>query len=204
VRVALTFDVEHPARPTRPGVEETILAVLSERNVPGTFFLQGRWVRANPDQARRIAAAGHLIGNHSHYHAPMDALTDEGFRADVAEAEETIREITAAEPKPWFRCPFGSGMHDERVLALLDELGYRHVGWDVDPKDWDEARTRDDVVGTVLEGAGGREDSIVLMHGWPAVTGEALPEIVEGLLASGADFVDVGTLADQSTFTRNA
>lgn len=204
MQVALTFDVEYPARPTRAGIEDTILAVLAEKTIRGTFFLQGRWVRASPDQARRIADAGHLIGNHSHHHAPMNALTDDGFRADVREAEEVIREITAVEPKPWFRCPFGAGNDDDRVLGLLRELGYRDVGWDVDPKDWDEARTREDVVRTVLEGAGGRDGSIVLMHGWPAVTGDALPEIVDGLLACGAEFVDAGELAGQSTFTRNA
>lgn len=204
MQVALTFDVEYPARPTRAGVEETILAVLADKTIRATFFLQGRWVRANPEQARRIAAAGHLIGNHSHHHAPMNALTDDGFRADVREAEETIREITAVETRPWFRCPFGAGMEDDRVLGFLDELGYGHVGWDVDPKDWDDTRSHEDVVDTVLAGVRGREHSIVLLHGWPAVTGDALPEIVDGLLAAGATFVDVAALADQSTFTRNA
>ena len=195
MRVALTFDVEHPARPTRAGVEDQILAVLAAKEVPGTFFLQGRWARANPDQARRIASAGHLIGNHSHHHAPMNGLTDDGFRADVKDAEETIHGITAIDPRPWFRCPFGAGMDDERVLRLLAALGYRHVGWDVDPKDWDDHRTRADIVGAVLEGVSERDDSIVLLHGWPAKTGEALREIVDRLLRAGPEFVDVRAFA---------
>ena len=38
---------------------------LSRAGVRGTFFVQGRWARSHPDQARQIAASGHLIGNHS-------------------------------------------------------------------------------------------------------------------------------------------
>src|SRR5205085_11804840 len=63
VRIALTFDTEFPGRPTEAGVEDRLLAALAAADVRATFFLQGRWVRANPEQARRIAAAGHLIGN---------------------------------------------------------------------------------------------------------------------------------------------
>ena len=63
MQVALTFDTEFPGRPTSAGVEDRLLAALAQRGVTATFFLQGRWVRANPDQARRIAAAGHRIAN---------------------------------------------------------------------------------------------------------------------------------------------
>src|ERR687885_3013420 len=127
MRVALTFDTEFPARPTEPGVEDRLLAALADAGVRVTFFLQGRWVRANPEQARRVAAGGHLIANHSNYHAPMNGLDDTLLRRDVGEAEETIRTTLGVDPKPWFRCPFGAGMDDERVLAALAELGYRHV-----------------------------------------------------------------------------
>jgi peptidoglycan-N-acetylglucosamine deacetylase len=202
LRVALTFDTEHPGRPTRPGVEDEILSVLGDAGLRATFFLQGRWACAFPDRARRIAAAGHLVGNHSHHHAPMDALTAKGFRADVRAAEETIRTVTGVDPKPWFRCPFGSGADKARVLGLLAELGYRHVGWDVDPADWNETRTAEKVAAIVLDGVRAQEDSVVLLHGWPAVTAEALPAIVEGLLAAGADVVDVQALPDQETVAR--
>ena len=56
MRVALTFDAEHPDRPHRPGVQEGILDVLRDRSVRATFFLQGRWVEAFPETARRVAA----------------------------------------------------------------------------------------------------------------------------------------------------
>src|SRR2546423_8918378 len=124
MRVALTFDTEFAGRPSAPGAEDGILAALGEADAKATFFLQGRWVRANPELARRIADAGHIIGNHSNYHAPMDGLRDDLLRHDIEKAEATIQATTGVDPKPWFRCPFGAGMEDERVLGLLEELGY--------------------------------------------------------------------------------
>jgi peptidoglycan/xylan/chitin deacetylase (PgdA/CDA1 family) len=184
MRVALTFDTEHPGRPARPGGEDRILAALEAAGARATFFLQGRWTRANPRVARRIAQAGHLIGNHSNYHAPLDGLSDDWLRRDVRKAEETIAAVTGVDPKPWFRCPFKSGMEDPRVLGLLDELGYRHVGWDVDPEDWHEDRTAAE-----LELLAFDCDAIVLLHAWPDATAEALPGLLERL--DGAELVTV-------------
>jgi peptidoglycan/xylan/chitin deacetylase (PgdA/CDA1 family) len=55
MRVALTFDTEHPGRPCPAGVEEHLLDILGRAGVRATFFLQGRWVRSTPETARRIA-----------------------------------------------------------------------------------------------------------------------------------------------------
>jgi len=124
----------------------------------------------------------------------MDALTETGFREDVRDAEETIRDTTGVDPRPWFRCPFGSGMDDPKVLERLKELGYRHVGWDVDPRDWHEANGGPEVASSVLAGVRNGRDSIVLLHSWPDATAEALPKILAGLQAADADLVDAATL----------
>ena len=186
--------MEFPDRPAPGDSERSILAALDAAAVQATFFLQGRWARVHPELARGIAQAGHLIGNHSHHHAPMDGLLDDFFRDDVRDAEEWIQRSTGADPRPWFRCPFGSGMEDERVLGLLDELGYRHVGWDVDPRDWEEGHTRAEVCEVVLGGLEGRESAIVLMHGWPAVTAQALPELLAELRSAGTELTTVDEL----------
>ena len=196
MRVALTFDTEHPGRPTEVGAEDRILAGLGAAGVRATFFLQGRWVRAHPEEARRIAEAGHLVGNHSNFHAPMDALSDEWLERDVRKAEESILAATDVDPRPWFRCPFGSGMDDPRVLQALAGLGYRHVGWDVDPKDWEEGRTADELERLVLDGAAVQEgDAIVLLHAWPSVTADGLDRVLTGLSAAGAALVGVDELS---------
>jgi peptidoglycan/xylan/chitin deacetylase (PgdA/CDA1 family) len=195
MRVALTFDTEHPGRPARPGAEDRILETLADAGVRGTYFLQGRWVRSNPEQARRIADAGHVVGNHSNYHAPMDALSDEWLRTDVQKAEQTIRAATGVDPRPWFRCPFGSGADDARVLEALGELGYRNVGWDVDPRDWEEGRTVEELVERVVDGVAAMDmDAVVLLHAWPTVTAEGLERVIGGLTDLGAEFVDIAAV----------
>jgi peptidoglycan/xylan/chitin deacetylase (PgdA/CDA1 family) len=178
VRVALTFDAEHPSRSQCPtGVQEQIVDILAERGVQATFFLQGRWATAYPTLARRIAEQGHLIGSHSHWHARLPLLTDDGLRQDLAAAERAIAETAGVSPRPWFRAPYGDV--DERVLAVVEELGYRHVGWDVIAPDWETERTAAEIEAAVLEGA--KDGDVVVLHTWPSQTAAALPRILDRL-----------------------
>jgi peptidoglycan-N-acetylglucosamine deacetylase len=199
MRVALTFDAEHPDRPgSDPGGVDRILGTLAEARVRATFFLQGRWAQAFPDRARRIRAEGHLVGSHSHFHARMPLLTDEGLRADIVQAGRAIREATAVDPKPWFRCPWGHGAGDARVLMALRRQGYRHVGWDVVGEDWDPARPAAVVAGDVVAGVQAFGDgAIVLLHPWPASAVEALPAILEAMRGDGVSPVTVADLSDR-------
>jgi len=193
-RVALTIDVEHPDRPTRSGVTDELLAVLAAREVRATTFIQGRWAQAYPDLTRSIAAAGHLIGCHSHFHARMPMLTRRGLASDVRSATRALIDISGADPRPWFRSPFGALDRGTAVLDQLQTLGYRNVGWHVDSHDW-ASRGADAVVRRVIDGALSHGDgAIVLMHGWPAPNPMALPRIIDELRDSGAQFVTVDAL----------
>jgi peptidoglycan/xylan/chitin deacetylase (PgdA/CDA1 family) len=196
VRVALTFDAEHPDRPgCPPGVAGAVLDTLEREGVRGTFFVQSRWAMAHPETARRIAEDGHRVGNHSTFHARMPLLSDEGLRTDVTEAEAAIGELTGADPKPWFRCPFGAGFDDERVLGALEDLGYRNLHWDVEPFDWDPATTPAELTARTLEGVAAHGDgAVVLLHTWPASTRDALGETIGALRDAGASFVTVDEL----------
>jgi peptidoglycan-N-acetylglucosamine deacetylase len=195
-RVALTFDAEHPDRPLcPPGNAERILDALREARTRATFFVQGRWARSRPEVARRIADDGHLVGHHSNYHVRMPYLSDEGLRADVAEGEEAIREVVGADPHPWFRCPFGEGRDDPRVLGALEELGYRNVHWDVELEDWEPSRTGSEIARDAIEGALRHGDgAVVLLHTWPGPTGQAVPAILDGLATAGARLVALDEL----------
>ncbi len=153
LRVALTFDAEHPDRPNaRPGTQEALIDLLDREGIRATFFVQGRWAETFPDTARLIGTAGHLVGSHSFYHARMPLFSDSGLDTDVRDAEHVLIDILGVDPKPWFRCPFGDGADDPRVLGRLGELGYRNVGWDVGPEDWDPARTERQIEDASVEG----------------------------------------------------
>jgi peptidoglycan-N-acetylglucosamine deacetylase len=197
-RVALTFDAEHPSRPhCPPGVTESILKTLDEASIRATFFLQGRWVTARPHLARSIVEAGHLIGNHSHYHARFTSLSTDGVREDVERAEAAIAQAAGVEARPWFRFPFGDGQDEAVIGSILRELGYHQVGWHVDPNDWDDQRSEGDIANAVITGSlAWGEGAVVLLHAWPRTTAQALPGILSGLRAEGARFVGVDELAD--------
>lgn len=196
VRVALTFDAEHPDRPgCPPGNADVILDVLKECDVRATVFIQGRWAEAYPDTAKRIADQGHVIGNHSHYHARMPLLHDDGIAADVRSGQEAIQRITGADPRPWFRTPFGEGHDDPRVRAGLAKLGYRNIHWDIELEDWEPSRTAQEIVADAIDGVEIRGDgAIILLHTWPAATAASLEPMIDGIRGAGARFVTVRDL----------
>jgi peptidoglycan/xylan/chitin deacetylase (PgdA/CDA1 family) len=197
-RVALTFDAEHPSRrQCPPGNVDRILATLAEEKVRASFFLQGRWVTAYPGAAAAIAANGHLVGNHSHWHAPMSLLSDDGIAIDVKEAQDRIATIAGLDPRPWFRCPFGKGADDRRVLDKLASCGYRNVHWTVAGDDWLDDRSPDDLQRDLLAKTLQHGDgAVVLLHTWPAAAAAALPGLIQQLAGDGARFVAIDELAD--------
>ncbi|HEY3336387.1 MAG TPA: polysaccharide deacetylase family protein [Candidatus Limnocylindrales bacterium] len=194
LRVALTVDVEFPDRPTGPGATVAILDALEAADVRATMFIQGRWAEAEPVVARRIAADGHLVGNHSHHHARLTMLTGAGVTRDVRAADAAITAATGVSPRPWFRCPFGAGAGTLRVVRRLADAGYVDVGWHVDPNDW--AGVSAPVLRRrVADGVRAQGDgAVVLLHGWPDATPIALPGIIADMRASGATFVTVDEL----------
>ena len=195
LRVALTFDAEHPDRQHRPLGTERVLGTLAATGTTASFFVQGRWAEAYPDLARSIADGGHLVGNHSHYHARMPLLSRAGIAADVRAAERAIRRVTGQDPRPWFRCPFGAGTNDPTVLGTLARLGYRETRWDVDGLDWRSAATGRAVARAAVEGIVAHGDgAVLLLHPWTTATGLALPSIIEEVRARGGAFVRLDAL----------
>jgi peptidoglycan/xylan/chitin deacetylase (PgdA/CDA1 family) len=194
-RVALTFDTEHSDRPAESEGTARVYDILRDREVRATAFIQGRWAEAYPQLARRMADDGHLIGNHSHFHAEMQLLSPEGRREDLALSHAAVLAATGVDPRPWFRCPFGAGTHDPDVLADIEAAGYTEVRWHVDPLDWEPESTAGGVEAAVRDGAAAHGDGVViLMHPWTRGTGGSIANIIDGLLADGAVFVGVDEL----------
>ena len=194
-RVALTFDAEHPDRPHAAGGTERVLDRLAAAGIAATFFVQGRWAEAYPGLARRIATDGHLVGNHSHYHARMPLLSAAGLWEDVTDAQAAILEATGVDPRPWFRCPFGEGTDDPAVLAGLDRLGYREVRWHVEGPDWPPGTDGPALADAMADAAAAHGDgAVILLHPWTDATATGLPRLLDRLVAADASFVRVDAL----------
>ena len=128
--LALTFD-DGP----NPAWTPQLLDMLAEHDVRATFFLIGRFAAAEPLLTRRMADAGHLIGNHSWSHPNLAFATPARVREELTHAKETLEQITG-KPVHYFRPPFGARRPD--VLSCSRQLGMSPVLWNAMTTDWSE------------------------------------------------------------------
>jgi len=117
----LTFD-DGP----RPSVTARILETLARERVPAAFFLVGAAVRLHPEMARRVAAAGHEIGNHTRSHRKLHRLGLSAVHAELTGGHKDIMEITGEIPRA-FRAPHG--YRNPFVTRVANKLRYRTIGW---------------------------------------------------------------------------
>lgn len=182
-KIAISFDAAWGAEKTGE-----ILDILDQKGVKATFFLVGFWVDKYPDRVKEIAARGHEVGNHSTNHPHMSELTREQIELEVKTTGEKIAQLTGKQPVV-FRPPFGD--YNNLVVNTLREMNYEVIQWDVDSLDWKEIGTQDmikRVTGKVKPG------SIVLFHNNSRDICEALPTILDQLIADGYEIVPVSEL----------
>ena len=117
--VALTFD-DGPNEPYTSQLAD----FLGARGVRATFFQVGRAVLRHPAVTRRLAADGHVIGNHGFTHEVTNYLGARTLAADVAAGQEALADSAGLRPAlyrpPWLlRVP--------ALRPVLREHGLRAV-----------------------------------------------------------------------------
>lgn len=180
--IALTLDAGAGAAPT-----PRILAALRERGITITFFLTGRWMRANPDLVRQMVADGHELANHTVNHPDLTTLDDAAIRRELNETEAILHEIApGATTRPFFRPPYGA--YNERVLRAALAEGYLPIYWTLDSLDSvGEPKTPEFLVERVT-GKLNQNDlrgAIILAHCGSDATADALPEILDRFTVMG-------------------
>jgi peptidoglycan/xylan/chitin deacetylase (PgdA/CDA1 family) len=189
-RVALTFDL----CPTHPPMEldDRIVDALVARHAAATFFVSGRWARAQPDAVRRLAAEPLFeLGNHSFHHPHLETLDDDAVRDELLTTQAVLHELGVSAPRV-FRAPFGEV--DARIARIAADTGLTTIEYDVISGDPGAGATKAELVATVLQHA--RPGSIVVMHANHRrfATADAVPDIVDGLRARGFELVTVSEL----------
>ncbi len=181
--IAISFDAAWGNEDT-----QTLIDILERYGVKTTFFVVGNWVERYPESVRALADAGHEVMNHSSTHAHFSKLSGAEIRADITACNEKIAALTGVTPT-LFRCPYGE--YDDHVIEAVGSLGMTAIQWDVDSLDWkgiSAAEIRRRVLDRVQPG------SIVLFHNAAENTPEALPALLEALLADGYRIVPVSQL----------
>lgn len=123
-KVSISFDAAWGADDT-----DEILRILKDNDVLATFFLCGYWVDKYPEEVKKIAEAGHDLGNHGNTHAHGAQLSLEQNKNEILKCHEKIKQVTGIEIN-LFRPPFGE--YNNTVITAADELNYYTIQWDVD------------------------------------------------------------------------
>ena len=173
----------------------SLIDILDRYGVKATFFVIGQWAEKYPESVRALHDAGHDVMNHSYDHRHYTGLSSAEMVQDVHRASEVIRGVTGTKPN-LFRPPYGD--YNAAVVEAMRNAGYYTIQWDVDSLDWKDLSAQkiyDRVVSRVKPG------SIVLFHNAAKHTPEALPMILEKLIADGYRFAKISDLIIKKDYT---
>lgn len=186
--IALTFDAGADR-----GNAEAILDYLQREGIVASFGILGQWAETNPDLVRRMVNEGHMLFNHSWSHASFTGttpqtlpLSSEERREELRRTEETVRDLTGYELRPYFRPPYGD--YDASVLADIAAAGYPvALLWSCDSRD-SLGASAEEILANCIDTA--RPGRIVLLHvGAQSAAYEALPRMIDSLREQGFVFV---------------
>jgi probable sporulation protein (polysaccharide deacetylase family) len=167
-----------------------MLETLKKHKVNATFFLEGRWVKENPDLAKMIVDAGHEVGNHSYTHPNMKTLSSELVREQLIKTNDVIEAATGKKPT-LFAPP--SGNYRDEVVKIADELGMKTIMWSVDTIDWQKPQPHvlvQRVMGKVHPGA------MILMHP-TSPTAQSLERLILSIKQKELSIDNVSTLLNE-------
>ena len=205
--IALTFD----DGPDPQDVTGGVLDCLQRQRVQAAFFVNTHAWGDAPLSAvqqatlQRIHAEGHALGNHTATHPGLELLDDDRVLAELTTVEDTVHALVPqAPPLTLARAPFGRPMYPHsnaqdraRVGSLIGTRAV-HIGWHIDPWDWDHTADEPDaavrVAADVTEALRAGQRGIILLHSSMPWTRDALPEIIAVARTLGLRFVSVETL----------
>ncbi|MDD2959434.1 MAG: polysaccharide deacetylase family protein [Lachnospiraceae bacterium] len=190
-KIALSFDAAW-------GNEDTskILEILASHQVKATFFMTGGWVASFPEDVKKIAAAGHDLGNHSENHKNMSQLSAADCMQEIKKVHEKVKLLTGTD-MTLFRPPYGD--YDNKVIQTTRECGYYPIQWDVDSLDWKDYGV-DSIIKTVTEHKHLGNGSIILMHNGAKYTAQALDTIITTLQSKGYELVPISQLIHRGEY----
>ena len=134
--IALTLDA--CGSPYGKGVDAGLMAFLIANNIPATLFINGRWIDANPELFRQLAANPLFeIANHGIRHKPASVTGRSVYgingTRNVAEVVEEIElnarkieTISGTRPKLYRS---GTAYYDEIAVQISRDLGHEVAGY---------------------------------------------------------------------------
>ncbi len=142
--LAMTFDDGPNDRYTQEVMEK-----LAEANVHATFFFVGKYAKQLPWLVKKVAAAGHVVGNHSLSHRNLVYMSSSQIRAEIAGCTGILEDALGTKVH-YFRPPFGG--RRPAVLRAAREQGLQTVMWNSMGFDWRSNRPPKQIMKSVEKG----------------------------------------------------
>ena len=188
--VLLSFDDGPHGRYT-----DEILEILQRYQAPAIFFELGQnlgsidaqgQVKPGPgsDVAKRVLAAGHQLANHSFTHGLMSKFAQEQVRDEAAHTEALL-DKAGRSGQALFRFPYGA--RNDEALSTIESLKLRSMMWNIDSLDWSDPIPKS-IAARVIGEVQKQQRGIVLFHDIHARTVQALPLVLDQLVAEGYKF----------------
>lgn len=155
-----------------------MLQVFRQAHVHATFFLDGKWVKANPKLVKAIRQGGHAIGSHGTGHPDFRHLTDAALIRQIDGTNAAIRNVAGGRVR-LIAPPAGS--YDKRLVTLARSRGMYTILWTADTVDW-RRPPADTIVSRVKRGL--TPGALILMHPTEP-TVQALPQILRLISSAG-------------------
>ena len=117
-----------------PRATPELLDLFARCNVRATFFMVGKFIAGQKELARRVHAAGHLVGNHTMSHPFLATKPMSFVRREIRDCNALLEDTLGA-PVQFFRAPFGA--RRPAILRYLRDIGLTPVQWNVQGNDWE-------------------------------------------------------------------
>ena len=140
---------------------------------------------AYPGLVRDVAAAGHVIANHTWSHPDLAGLAPATVADQINRATDAIHKVTGESPRPVPRALRRLVPRRPRQCA---KTGMTPLDWSVDPRDWSRPGVTS-IVPNIMHNT--KTGSIILEHdggGNRSETVAALKIVLPRLLAAGYHF----------------
>ena len=188
--IYLTFDCGY-----ENGYTEQILDALQKHQAPAAFFVVGHMIESAPDIVRRMAAEGHIVGNHTFHHPDMSAISNqEAFRQELETLEALYQETVGEEMPRYYRPP--QGKYSAENLRQAQALGYKTILWSLAYVDWntDDQPTAEEAYAKLLPRI--HDGAIVLLHSTSATNAAILDDLLTKWEEMGYTFASLPELPE--------
>jgi peptidoglycan/xylan/chitin deacetylase (PgdA/CDA1 family) len=165
-------------------VTPQVLEILSNQNVPATFFCVGENIQKYPTIVERIVSEGHSIGNHTHNHIKGWNYPSNEYLLNVEKAQFAIQPFANT---TLFRPPYGR--ISKKQGTELIQLGFKIVMWDILSYDYNKHIHIENCIKNISKKT--RNGSIIVFHDSlkaQAQLLQILPIYIENMIQKGFIF----------------